>query len=105
MPKAEALPGTAPTGWAWLVELQDGQSGTLCSPFTGTLPFTANGEAASYGCAPGPLGSEINIFNINTSSSVWTAEIGSLAAAPANSTSGLPVIASSSTVPIIAAWQ
>jgi hypothetical protein len=86
----------------WLIELQ---GGTLCTPFTGTLPFTADGEAATYGCAPGPLGNDIVILNINSSSSAWMADIGTLAPAPANSTSGLPVVASSSTIPIAEVWQ
>jgi hypothetical protein len=102
LPRSQPVQGLQPSGQAWLVELQ---GGTLCTPFTGTLPFTATGDAASYGCAPGLLGKEVDIFNINSSSTVWTADIGTLASAPANSTSGLPVITTSSTVPIVAAWE
>ncbi len=100
--KPQPVQGVEPAGSGWLIELK---GGTLCTPYTGTLPFTANGEAPSYACAPGPLGKDISIFNINTSSSPWTADIGTIARAPANSTSGLPVIASSSTVPIVTIWQ
>ncbi len=102
LPASQPVQGTQPAGSGWLMELQ---GGTLCTPYTGTLPFTANGEAASYACAPGPLGSDVSIFNINASSSQWTADIGTIARAPANSTSGLPVIVSSSTVPIMEVWQ
>ncbi len=102
LPKSQPVQGLQPSGQGWLVELQ---GGTLCSPYTGTLPFTATGEAASYGCAPGPLGGDVNIFNINSSSSIWTADIGTLATASPASTSGLPTIVSSSTVPIAVVWQ
>ena len=102
LPKSQPVQGLQPSGQAWLVELK---GGTLCTPFTGTLPFTATGDAASYGCAPGPLGTEVDIFNVNSSSTVWTADIGTLVGADANSTSGLPTISSSSTVPIAAAWE
>jgi hypothetical protein len=102
LPQSQPVQGLQPSGQAWLVELQ---GGTLCTPFTGTLPFTATGDVASYGCAPGPLGTDVNIFNINSSSTVWTADIGTLARAPANSTSGLPIIIASSTVPVVAAWE
>ncbi len=102
LPKSQPVQGLQPSGQAWLVELP---GGTRCTPFTGTLPFTATGDVASYGCAPGPLGKDVDIFNINTSSSLWTAEIGTLTAAPVNSTSGMPIITSSSTVPIIAACE
>jgi hypothetical protein len=99
LPAVQVPPGLPPSNWAWLVQLSDG---TLCTPFTGTLPVTASGDAADYGCAPGPLGKDVLIFNgLNTSSSAWTAEIGTIA----ESTSGLPTIATSSTVPVSTAWQ
>lgn len=99
LPQAEVLPGTPPGDWAWLIQLSDG---TLCSPFTGTRPFTADGQAANYGCAPGPLGNNIYIFNdFNTSSSVWMADVGTLSA----STSSLPTITSSQEVPVATVWQ
>jgi hypothetical protein len=105
LPQSQPVQGLQPSGQAWLVELQ---GGTLCTPFTGTLEFTATGDAASYGCAPNslnPLGSEVDIFNINSSTTLWTAVIGTLTRASANSTSGLPTITASSTVPIIAVWE
>lgn len=99
LPAADVPPGLAPSNWAWLVQLGDG---TLCTPFTGTLPVTASGDAAVYGCAPGPLGKDVLIFNgLNSSSSVWTAEIGTLS----ETTSSLPTLASSSTVPVETIWQ
>lgn len=99
LPQAETLPQQPPADWAWLVQLEDG---TLCSPFTGTRPFTADGQAADYGCAPGPLGSNLFIFNdFNASSSVWMADVGTLSA----STSSLPTITSSQEVPVATVWQ
>jgi hypothetical protein len=99
LPAPDVPPGLPPFGWAWLVQLQDG---TLCTPFTGTLPITATGDAANYGCAPGLLGNDVMIFNgLNTSSSAWTAEIGTIV----ETTSSLPTMASSSTVPVATVWQ
>jgi hypothetical protein len=99
LPASEVPPGLPPNNWAWLVQLADG---TLCTPFTGTLPVTASGDAANYGCAPGPLGKDVLIFNgLNASSSEWTAEIGTMSEV----TSSLPSIASSSTVPVAKVWQ
>ena len=99
LPAPEIPPGVPPSDWAWLVQLQDG---TLCTPFTGTLPITATGDAANYGCAPGPLGNNLLIFgSLNASSSAWTAEVGTIS----ETTSSLPVIASSSTFPVATVWQ
>ncbi len=99
LPQAQTPQGLPPSNWAWLVELSDG---TLCSPFTGTLPFAATGQVANYGCAPGPLGKDVMIFDgLNNSSSIWTAEIGTLSP----SKSGPPAIISSSTVTLSAVWQ
>jgi hypothetical protein len=99
LPKPEVLPGTPPTDWAWLVQLSDG---TLCSPFTGTRPFTATGQAADYGCAPGSLGTDVYIFDdFNTSNSVWLANVGTLSVP----TSSLPTIENSKEVPIKTVWQ
>jgi hypothetical protein len=99
LPTPTIPPGTPPSDWAWLIQLADG---TLCTPFTGTLPITAEGVAANYGCSPGPLGSSTLIFNgLNSSSSAWTAEVGTIA----ETSSSLPNIASSSTVPVATVWQ
>lgn len=100
LPTPEVPPaGSAPSDWAWLVQLADG---TLCTPFTGTLPITATGEAANYGCAPGPLGNDLMIFGgLDSSSSVWTAEVGTIA----ETSSSLPSIVSSTTVPVETVWQ
>jgi hypothetical protein len=81
------------------VQLQDG---TLCTPFTGTLPVTATGIAANYGCAPGSLGKDLLIFgDLNASSSVWIANIGTIS----ETSSSMPTIATSSTVPVATVWQ
>ena len=99
LPASQVPPGLPPNNWAWRVQLADG---TLCAPFTGTLPITATGEVANYGCAPGPLGKDINIFgDLNTSSSAWTANVGTLSEA----SSGMPTITSSSTVLVTTVWQ
>lgn len=101
LPPPENSPIVPPTNWAWLVKLQDG---TVCSPFTGTLPIAADGEAAEYGCAPqSPGGPAWDIFgDLNASSSVWTAKIGMFSAS--TSTFPPPIIASS-VVPIAVVWQ
>ncbi len=96
--------GQSPAGGVWLVALADGTpNGTLCSPFTGTLPFAADGESANYGCAPGPLGRDVMIFgDLNASSAVWTAKIGTLSA----STSTFPpALESAQTVNVKTVWQ
>jgi hypothetical protein len=99
LPAAEPVQGVPPSNWAWLVQLSDG---TLCTPFTGTLPFTATGQSANYGCAPGALGDDLLIFgDLDNSSTVWTANIGTLS----ESTSSLPTIAASSTVSVATIWQ
>lgn len=99
LPPAQIPQGLAPADWAWLIQLSDG---TLCTPFTGTLPAIANNHSANYGCAPGPMGNGLLIFDdLNTSNNIWTADVGTLS----NSTSTLPTIASSKTVPIKAIWQ
>ena len=100
LPAPETVQGPIPADWAWLIELSDG---TVCSPFTGTLPIAQGGVAASYGCAPKTPGAEgLLIFgDLNTSSSVWTAEVGGLSAA----TSGLPAITNGATLGVAAVWQ
>jgi hypothetical protein len=101
LPALESPQPAAPSNWAWLVELQDG---TICSPFTGTLPFAADKEVAEYGCAPQYRGGpEWDIFgDLDASSSVWTAKIGIFS----SSTSTFPPpIAASSVVPVAEVWQ
>lgn len=98
LPKSEPVTGLQPSDQVWLVELH---GDTLCSPFTGTLPFTATGDVASFGCAPGALGSDVDIFDINSSSSVWAAKIGTLTA----STSSPPTVTGVSIVPITTVWR
>ncbi len=87
-----------PSNWAWFIQLADG---TTCSLFTGTRPFDASGDAAVYACNGGP--NESMIFGeLNNSSSVWTAEIGTLS----TSTKAFPpVLVASATVPVAAVWQ
>ena len=100
LPTVQVPQGSIPQNWAWLVELSDG---TLCSPFTGTLPIAQGGISANYGCAPSvPGGEGLYIFgDMDSSSSEWTASVGTLSAA----TSGLPTVESSETVPVAAVWQ
>jgi len=101
LPAPEVPPGAAPVNWGWLVQLQDG---TLCSPFTGTRPFAAGGQVAAYGCAPGPLGNDIMIFgDLNSSSSVWTATIGTLQMS--SSTKQPPSIAGERVANVRSVWQ
>jgi hypothetical protein len=84
-----------PAGWGWRVKLDDG---TICTPFTGTLPFAAGGEVAKYGC-----GDQRLIFgDLNASSKLWTAKVGTLSA---TSKTFPPPIESSSDVPIATVWQ
>jgi hypothetical protein len=100
LPPPEVPPGLAPKDWAWLIQLADG---TLCTPFTGTLPAIAGDHSANYSCAPGPLGNNLLIFDdLNTSAPAWTASVGTLST---NSTSTLPTIESSTTVAIATIWQ
>jgi len=99
LPKPQLPPGGAPDNWAWLVELEDG---TLCTPFTGTRPFTAAGDSANYGCAPGPIGSEVMIFgDLDASRPIWTANIGSLML----STSSLPTLENTRQISVKTVWQ
>lgn len=100
LPAPQVQQGLAPADWAWLIQLSDG---TLCTPFTGTLPAIADGHSANYGCAPGPRGKNLLIFDdLNTSTSVWTASVGTLSQ---SGTSTLPSIATEQTVPIATIWQ
>lgn len=96
-----STPSSTPANWAWLVELKDG---TICMPFTGTLPFSKTGEVANYGCR-GTRGDDDMIFDVldNTSSTgVWLAKVGSLSHA---TSSFPPLITATSLVPVYAVWQ
>ena len=101
LPAPEVLPSSTPNNMVWLIELQ---GGTLCTPFTGTLPPVMEGSStANYDCAPGSLGKEVVIFgNLNTAESAWTANIGSLSTATSTFP---PVIVSSATIPVAAVWE
>jgi hypothetical protein len=98
LPTSTIPSGTVPLNWAWEVQLVDG---TICTPFTGTLPFTANGDVAHYSCN-GPAGENMIFGDINNASSVWMAEVGALSTATSTYP---PVIISSSTVPVSIVWQ
>ena len=90
-----ATPSSTPSNWAWDIQLANG---TLCAPFTGTLPFTATGDIARYSCNDGSL-----IFgDINNAGNIWMAEVGSLSTATSTFP---PVIITSSTVPVSIVWQ
>lgn len=98
LPAPDVAPGTPPANWAWAIQLADG---TYCTPFTGTRPFTASGVAGYYGCnSPNP--NESMIFgDLNASSSIWTAEVGSLIP----QSSSLPAVGYTAVVPISTVWQ
>ncbi len=100
LPAPETLQGPIPPNWAWLVQLSDG---TPCSPFTGTLPIAQGDISANYGCAPqAPGGEGVLIFgDLNTSSSVWTADVGTLSV----STSSLPTVVNEKVIPVARVWQ
>ena len=98
LPIAQTAPNPPPD-WVWQVKLRDG---TICTPFTGTLPFSADGKVAKYGCAPRSPGENRMIFgDLNASGSVWTALVGTFAKTAAYP----PPIGSSSLVPIAVVWQ
>ncbi len=87
-----------PTNWAWAVALADG---TYCTPLTGTLPFTASGTVAYYGCSS-PNSSEDMIFGqLEASGTTWMADVGSFN----TSTSSLPTLGYSIEVPVSTVWQ
>jgi hypothetical protein len=99
LPAWQAPSGTIPSYWAWLVELDDG---TVCSPFTGTRPFTATGQVAMYSCNGQAAGEDMIFGDLNNATGTWTAEVGSLS----TSTKIFPpVIVASATVPVFAVWQ
>jgi hypothetical protein len=98
LPTPESPTGTMPTNWAWRVKLGDGG---ICSPFTGTRPFTASGDVAVYSCSGGTNG-DLIFGDLNNASAVWTAEVGSLSTATSTFP---PVITSSTTVPVAVVWQ
>jgi hypothetical protein len=96
LPVAE-IPPNPPPDWAWQVKLNDG---TICTPFTGTLPFSADGKVAKYSCnsADGRM-----IFgDLDASPTVWTALVGTLSK---SATSFPPPLESSATVPVAVVWQ
>jgi hypothetical protein len=101
LPTPETIPTSTGASTAWLIELQ---GGTLCSPFTGTLPPVMDGgQTANYDCAPGPLGKETVIFgSLNSVSNLWTADVGELS----TSTKIFPpAIVASSSVPVAEVWE
>ena len=100
LPTAQTAPNTSSSAtWGWLVELADG---TLCSPFSGTRPFTAGGEVAEYACNGSQPGEDMIFGDLINTSSVWTAMVGSLST---GTKPFPPVIVSSTTVPVAAVWQ
>jgi len=100
IPKSEVPSGTIPTNWAWMLELADG---TVCTPFTGTRPFSATGEAATYSCTGGSVPAGSLIFgDLNNANANWTARIGLLSTATSTFP---PAIIASATVPVAVVWQ
>jgi hypothetical protein len=98
LPRAE-VPSSTPSNWAWLVELGDG---TLCSPFTGTRPFDAAGDVATYSCAGSNTAEEMLFNGLNNTGATWTAEVGTLST---ETSTFPPVMIASATVPVYAVWQ
>jgi hypothetical protein len=95
LPKPGKIPAPAsPADGVWLIKLKNG---ILCSPFTGTLPFSDKGDVARYGCTDKRL-----IFSINADKKIWTAKVGTLSSDPKIFP---PQMTSSSTVPIAAVWK
>jgi hypothetical protein len=98
LPVAQTPPNPPPD-WSWRVKLQDG---TICTPFTGTFPFAADGRVAKYGCAARSPGDNRMIFgDLNASPTMWTALVGSFAKTDVYP----PPIGSSSQAPIAVVWQ
>jgi len=99
LPSPEVTSSTTSSSWAWAVMLTDG---TYCTPFTGTRPFAASGEAAYYACNSKNPTEEFIFNDLNSSSSIWTATVGSLS----KSTSTYPpAIESMKIVPVETVWQ
>lgn len=98
LPKPDVTSGTIPNNWAWMIELTDG---TICTPFTGTRPFSATGEVATYSCNGGPDKNMI-FGDLISTSTIWTAELGGLSVATSTFP---PAIVASTTASVFAVWQ
>ncbi len=99
LPSPDVTSSTTSSNWAWAVMLTDG---TYCTPFTGTRPFAASGEAAYYACNSKDPTEEFIFNDLDSSSSIWTATVGSLS----KSTSTYPpAIESMKVVPVKTVWQ
>jgi hypothetical protein len=97
LPKPEVSTSTSNQGW--MVELSDE---TICTPFTGTLPFSVEGDVANYSCNS-KLPVEGLLFNgLDSSTTPWTAEAGMLST---STISYPPRLISSTTVQIKNVWQ
>jgi hypothetical protein len=98
LPKPSTPSGTPVTNWGWFIELSDG---TTCTPFTGTLPFSAQGNVAHYSCNSVMPGEDMLFDAFNSSSTLWIAKVGSLS----DSGGFPPALQSSNEVPIQSIWQ
>ena len=99
LPVPGAVPDPVPSNWAWAVMLADG---TYCTPFTGTRPFAATGEAAIYACASKNPAEEYIFGDLNNDRPVWTAAVGTLS----KSTSTYPpAIESLQNISVRTVWQ
>ncbi len=97
LPKFQ-IPSSIPANWAWRVQLSDG---VICTPFTGTRPFTATGDVAIYACNGGA--NESMIFgDLNNTNPLWTAKVGSLSNSP---NIFPPVITHSEIISVDKVWQ
>lgn len=104
LPKPDVpSPSSTPTNWAWVLELSNG---SICTPFTGTRPFSAGGDVATYSCDNGPLlagATGAMIFgDLDDTSTTWYAEVGALSTATSTFP---PALVASATIPVFAAWQ
>lgn len=98
LPKAVVPSVAAPRNWGWFVQLSDG---TICTPFTGTLPFSAEHDVANYSCNSAMPGESMIFNGLNSSTTPWLAEVGSL-----STTGGYPPsLQSSFEIPIQTVWQ
>jgi hypothetical protein len=98
LPKPDSMAGTAPSNWAWAVQLADG---TYCTPFTGTRPFTASGTVGNYSCSSSNPNESMIFGDLNASSSVWMADVGSLTM----QSSSLPTLGYSAELPVATVWE
>lgn len=98
LPKVSVVSTTAEINSGWMLELVDG---TICTPFTGTLPFSSEGDVAYYSCNSSKPNEQMIFNSLDSKTNPWTAEIGELALS-----SGFPPpLEDTSTIGIKIVWQ